>query len=117
MPCEGGETSVQWGNLWNVLNSSDMIRFSYALEKNHLWLFMHIRLMLNKTSEETIAKTQMKNEGAQTKVVDLGPERDVEPLTGLNYFQLMSPLVTLSFMYNLNVRTRAVFQLTDVLNL
>lgn len=63
MPCEGGETSVQWGNLWNVLNSSDMIRFSYALEKNHLWLFMHIRLMLNKTSEETIAKTQMTNEG------------------------------------------------------
>lgn len=63
MPSEGGETSVQWGNHWHVLNSSDMIRFSYALEKNHLWLFMHIRLMLNKTSEETIAKTQMKNEG------------------------------------------------------
>lgn len=63
MPCEGGETCVQWGSHWNVLNSSDMIRFSYVLEKDHLGLFMHIRLMLNKTCEETIAKTQMKNEG------------------------------------------------------
>lgn len=49
--------------------SSDVIRFSCELEeKNHLWLFMHIRLMLDKTrgwetSEETTAKTQVKNEG------------------------------------------------------
>ena len=48
--------------------------------------------------------------------MELEPERDVvEPQ--LKYFYLGSTLVSLSFTCNLNVRIRAVFQLTSVLNL
>lgn len=88
--------------------SSDVVRFSCALEN----LFLHITLMLDKprgweTLEETIAKTQL-NEVAQTQVADSG-WREMLLSHWVELFSANECIGHIfSFTYNLNVRTKVV---------